>query len=301
MTIVFQTPKFSKMKKLVLSAAVVLAVIGTACGNKERTQQLESENSQLSGDLREALATQDSLLVLVNDITDGMNQIKDLEHILSTPSGLNSENPNRKEQIRNDMIAIQQSLQQRRERLAQLEDKLKKSSGQNATLLKTVENLKSQIAEQETEIATLHNQLAAANIQITSLNQAVDSLNRDVTIEKEQRAAAQEEVSNLTNDLNACYYVIGTNRELKAHDIIEGGGFLRKTKVLQSEFDRNYFTRGDMRTLTTIPLHAKKGKVLTPQPQDTYEIVKEGDQAILRITNVKRFWETSNLLVIQVD
>ncbi|MDE7449766.1 MAG: hypothetical protein K2M72_06075 [Paramuribaculum sp.] len=289
------------MKKLALSAAVVLAVIGTACGNKEKTQQLEAENTQLSGDLREALATQDSLLVLVNDITDGMNQIKDLEHILATPSGLSGESSNRKEQIRNDMIAIQQSLQQRRERLAQLEEKLKKSNGQNATLLKTVENLKSQIAEQETEIATLHNQLAAANIQITSLNQAVDSLNRDMTIEKEQRVAAQEEVSNLTNDLNACYYVIGTKQELKQHDIIEGGGFLRKTKVLQGEFDRNYFTRGDIRTLTTIPLHSKKGKVLTQQPKDTYEIVKEGEQAILRITNVKRFWETSNLLVVQVD
>lgn len=289
------------MKKLALSAAVVLAVIGTACGNKEKTQQLETENTQLSGDLREALATQDSLLVLVNDITDGMNQIKDLEHILATPSGLSGESSNRKEQIRNDMIAIQQSLQQRRERLAQLEEKLKKSNGQNATLLKTVENLKSQIAEQETEIATLHNQLAAANIQITSLNQAVDSLNRDMTIEKEQRVAAQEEVSNLTNDLNACYYVIGTKQELKQHDIIEGGGFLRKTKVLQGEFDRNYFTRGDIRTLTTIPLHSKKGKVLTQQPKDTYEIVKEGEQAILRITNVKRFWETSNLLVVQVD
>ena len=289
------------MKKLALSATVVLAVIGTACGNKEKTQQLEAENTQLSGDLREALATQDSLLVLVNDITDGMNQIKDLEHILATPSGLSGESSNRKEQIRNDMIAIQQSLQQRRERLAQLEEKLKKSNGQNATLLKTVENLKSQIAEQETEIATLHNQLAAANIQITSLNQAVDSLNRDMTIEKEQRVAAQEEVSNLTNDLNACYYVIGTKQELKQHDIIEGGGFLRKTKVLQGEFDRNYFTRGDIRTLTTIPLHSKKGKVLTQQPKDTYEIVKEGEQAILRITNVKRFWETSNLLVVQVD
>ncbi|MDE6249683.1 MAG: hypothetical protein K2M29_08245 [Paramuribaculum sp.] len=111
------------MKKLALSAAVVLAVIGTACGNKEKTQQLEAENTQLSGDLREALATQDSLLVLVNDITDGMNQIKDLEHILATPSGLSGESSNRKEQIRNDMIAIQQSLQQRRGRLAQREEK----------------------------------------------------------------------------------------------------------------------------------------------------------------------------------
>lgn len=288
------------MKKIVLLTAAVLALFGTSCGDKAKTQQLEQDNTELTSELKEAVANQDSLLSLVNDITAGMNQIKDLEQILSTPA-LKGDSQSRKEQIRNDMIAIQQSLQQRRERLAQLEEKLKKSSNQNSILLKTVENLKSQIAEQETEIATLHNQLAAANIQITNLNQAVDSLNRNVTAEKEQKEAAQEEVTNLTNDLYACFYAIGTKKELKEHDIIEGGGFLRKTKVLQGNYDQNYFTRADRRTLTSIPLHSKKGKVITQQPKDSYEIVMDGGQAVLRITNAERFWQTSDVVVIQVD
>ena len=32
------------------------------------------------------------------------------------------------------------------------------------------------------------------------------------------------------------YYVIGTKDELKEHSIIEGGGFLRKTKILPKRF-----------------------------------------------------------------
>lgn len=288
------------MKKIILLTTAILALFATSCTDKAKTQKLEQDNTELTSELQEAVANQDSLLSLVNDITSGMNQIKDLEQILATPA-LKGDAQSRKDQIRNDMIAIQQSLQQRRERLAQLEEKLKKSNSQNSILLKTIENLKTQIAQQETEIATLHNQIAAANIQITNLNQAVDSLNRNVVAEKEQKEAAQEEVTNLTNDLYACYYVIGTKKELKAHDIIEGGGFLRKTKVLQGDFDQNYFTQADKRTLTTIPLHAKKGKILTNQRQDSYEIVKEGDQAVLRITDAEKFWHLNNVVVIQVD
>lgn len=288
------------MKKIIILTTAAMALFATSCGDKEKAQKLEQDNTALNAELKEAVATQDSLLSLVNDITSGMSQIKDLEQILSAPS-LNGDMQSRKDQIRNDMIAIQQSLQQRRERLAQLEEKLKNSNNQNSILSKTISNLKGQIAEQETEIATLHNQLAAANIQISSLNQVVDSLNRGVAVEKEQKEAAQEEVANLVNDLNSCYYVIGTKKELKEHDIIEGGGFLRKTKILQGDFDKNYFTRADRRTLTSIPLHSKKGKILTSQPKDSYEIVKDGEQDVLRITNAEKFWSTSNLLVIQVD
>lgn len=288
------------MKKIIILTTAAMALFATSCGDKEKAQKLEQDNTALNAELKEAVATQDSLLSLVNDITSGMSQIKDLEQILSAPS-LNGDMQSRKDQIRNDMIAIQQSLQQRRERLAQLEEKLKNSNNQNSILSKTISNLKGQIAEQETEIATLHNQLAAANIQISNLNQVVDSLNRGVAVEKEQKEAAQEEVANLVNDLNSCYYVIGTKKELKEHDIIEGGGFLRKTKILQGDFDKNYFTRADRRTLTSIPLHSKKGKILTSQPKDSYEIVKDGEQDVLRITNADKFWSTSNLLVIQVD
>ncbi|MDE6377795.1 MAG: hypothetical protein K2K72_03520, partial [Duncaniella sp.] len=166
------------MKKIV-SLALLTAAILTGC-NGGKLREAEAQNEQLKGDLRETLATQDSLLVLVNDISDGMAQIKDLEKIISTPGGLGQESVSRKEQIRNDMIAIQQSLQERRERLAELEARLAKSNGENSTLKRTISNLKAQIADQTTEIATLTNQLASANIRIEELSSTVSSLNTQV-------------------------------------------------------------------------------------------------------------------------
>ena len=292
------------MKKFV-SIAVVAATLLTGC-NGDKLKTAQAENEQLKGDLRETLATQDSLLVLVNDISDGMAQIKDLEKIISTPGNL-GESASRKEQIKNDMIAIQQSLQERRQRLEELEKKLAATGGENSTLKRTVSNLKTQIAEQQTEIATLTNQLASANIKIeelsttvTTLNTAVDSLNTGLTEERAQKDAAIEEATAATNELNACFYASGTSKELKAKKILQSG-FLRKTKVMKGDFDESYFTTGDKRNLSEIPTHSKKAKILTSQPADTYEIVDVDGQKVIKITDPTRFWQLSNFLVIQVD
>ncbi len=293
------------MKKIA-TVALVAATILTGC-NADKLREAEEQNSQLKGDLRETLATQDSLLVLVNDISDGMAQIKDLEKIISTPGSLSGESTSRKEQIRNDMIAIQQALQERRQRLEELEKKLAATSGENSTLKRTISNLKAQIAEQTTEIATLTNQLASANIRIeeltttvSDLNTRVDSLRADVTAEEAAKREAQEEATAAVNQLNTVYYAIGTNKELKERGIIESG-FLRKTKIMKGEFDMNYFTTADKRTLTEINTHSDKAEVKTSQPKDSYTIVTVNGQKVLRITNPEKFWQLSNFLVIKVD
>lgn len=293
------------MKKLA-TAAIFTAVLFTAC-NGDKLRDAEAQNEQLKGDLRETLATQDSLLVLVNDISDGMSQIKDLEKIITNPGGLSGETSSRKEQIRNDMIAIQQALQERRERLAELEKKLEQGGGESATLKRTISNLKAQIAEQTTEIATLNNQLASANIKIeeltstvSNLTTRVDSLNTDVEEERAAKKAAEEAAIAADRELNSCYYAIGTNKELKERSILSSG-FLRKTKVMKGDFDMNYFTPADKRTLGEIATHSKKAKIMTSQPKDSYEIVDVNGQKVIKITNPAKFWQLSNFLVIEVD
>lgn len=286
------------MKKFVSIIATGMLLL-TAC-NGGKVKQLEDAKLMTDDSLRVALANQDSLLVLLNDITDGMNQIKDLEKILSNSSDLTAESQSRKDQIKNDMIAIQQALQERRERLAELEAKLKKSQGYSATLQRTVDNLKAEIANQETTISTLRNDLAVAKIQIADLGTKVDSLNTTVANVTEEKVKAEEATTTAINELNTCYYAIGTKKELKEAKIIETG-FLRKTKLLQADFQQNYFTKGDKRTLTTIPTHAKKAKVITNMPEGSYDIQAVDGFKVINVTNPEKFWSMSNYLVIQVD
>ena len=262
----------------------------------------DSINAALQDSINTANAERDSLMELMTDIAAGMDQIKELEDIVSV-NNLGRETPDRKQQLRDDIVLIQQSINKHKQRLNDLEKRLKQSTNYNSKMEKTIAGLKLQLEEQQKTINGLTSQLEAAHIQIKNLNQSVDSLstvNKTVIKEKE---AAQEESKQLTaevNNLNTCYYVVGSKKELKAHKIIESG-FLRKTKILQGDFEMSYFTKADRRTLNEIPLHSNKAQLMTNHPKDSYEIVDHGNGKLLHIINANRFWEKSNYLVIKVD
>ena len=130
------------MKKLTLFFIASAAML-TACNSKNE-QTVEAQGPTTADSLQVALANQDSLLVLMNDVAEGMAQIKQMENILSTTTDLSAESTDRRQQIKNDMLLIQQTLQERRNRLDQLEKKLQGSNANNQTLQKSIQTLKHQ-------------------------------------------------------------------------------------------------------------------------------------------------------------
>lgn len=315
MRMIIFNQKDIKMKKLAVFTVALAALSVVSCKDKSAEASQETANLDTASlvtmsreELEATLMTQDTLLSLVNDISADMIQLKNIEMIVSSPTGLNGETASQKQQIINDMQAVKQTLADRRKRLAELEAKLKNSSDENANLqktnanlLKTIENLKAQIEQNEMSIQELNKQLADAHVQIKSLNLAVDSLNTNVAEEKAGKEKAQQEAQNLTTELNTCYYAIGSKKELEANNIIKSG-FLRKTKILQGDYQMSYFTAVDKRTCHNIPLYSKKAKVLTNQPADSYRFVEDANgMKTLEISNPNRFWAASNYLVIQIN
>lgn len=290
------------MKRTLSITVIALAIIASSCGGDKPKQPSTEETLQLTqSELAQAVADQDSLLSLMNDISAGMARIKELENILTSPSALNNETPDQRQQIKDDIQSIQNELQARRDRLDALEKKLRKSQNQNSILQKSIETLRAQIDEQDKTIASLRTSLAEANIHIEALTRNVDSLNSTVAIVDQARQEAEDRSQNLSNELATCYYAMGSKSELKEHKLIETG-FLRKTKVMPGDFEASFFTRADKRTLSLLPLHSAKAKVLTNQPADSYTIESDANgMKSLRITNPERFWEVSNFLVIQTD
>ncbi len=289
------------MKKLLM--LLVTASMLVSC--KDKAAEDEAARQQALQDAtRQELATavndRDQLLSLVNEISTGMDQIKRLENILTVSNGISGETASQREQIEADIAAIQATLQQRREQLADLEARLKKSNLNNKNLQTTIETLRGQIDSQAAEIETLRANLADAQTRIGTLTTAVDSLNSTVATVTDERNIAQQEAVDVTNELNTCYYVAASKGELKAHKILETG-FLRKSKLLKGDFDQSFFVTADKRTLTSIALHTNKAKVLTNQPEGSYRIVDENGQKVLRILDPVAFWSLSNYLVIQID
>lgn len=287
--------------KRILFIPLATAILLSSCGNKKKLEETQVTLDMTRVELAQAVADQDSLLSLMNDIQAGVSQIKELENILASNTSISSETPDRRQQIKDDIASIQRELQARRDRLDALEKKLKSSNSQNATLKKSIETLRAQITEQDNTINSLRSSLAKANNHIETLTRDIDSLTSTVAIVNQAKEEVENQNTNLTNELAECYYAMGNKKELKEHNLIETG-FLRKTKVMPEDFETSFFTKADKRTLSLLPLHSKKAKVLTNQPSDSYSIeTDENGMKSLKITNQERFWEISNFLIIQID
>lgn len=239
------------------------------------------------------------------EVSDGMNQILDMQNQMSVEN-LNSDSPDKKIQLRNNILAIQQGIVEQKQRVAQLEKRLKQSTNYSDAMKKQIASLKQQLDHQESIINSLTAQLQAAHVTIKNLNTKVDSLNTEnahvTSAYNSASARAQEETqraNNLVNEMNVCYYVVGSKKELKRQKIIETG-FLKKTRVMEGDFTQSYFTKADKRTLNRIALHSKKAEIMSRHPSGSYVIEDEGGQKVLKITNPSRFWELSNYLVVKI-
>lgn len=291
------------MKKMFVYGVLALSLL-TSCDNgREKAVQQELANQQALNEatreeLQSAINERDELLALVNEVSSGIDEINEVEKIITINGGVELST---RSNLTNNLASIRNTLAERRQRLADLEKKLKDSKLSGNKMLQTIESLRKQIDEQASQIESLAACLETANRKITELDTQVDSLHSTVQTVTDERNAAREEATQEANKANECFYAIGSKKELKDHNIIESG-FLRKTKIMQGDFDKTYFIQGDKRTLKTIKLHSKKAKVVsTNQPANSYEIVDVNGEKELKILNPSEFWSLSNYVVIQID
>ncbi len=291
------------MKKLIwlMALAIVVGAVATSCNNsKKDADEDQDQTADLSEELSAAKNQQDSLIVLLTEMADGMNEIMRMENIVNS-SNLSQESQTTKDDMKNNMNAIAQELAARRTKIEELEKKLKQSGNLSSQTQKSIESMKAQIETQQQEIDKLNKQLEEANKKISDLTDQNNTLNKTVATVTSEKDAAKAEAARTADELNTCYYAIGSNKELKSHNIIQKK-FLGRTKVMEGDYEMSYFTKGDKRKLKSIPLHTTKAKVMTTQPEDSYEITEDSEGSlVLKITNSSKFWEKSNFLVIQIN
>ena len=71
--------------------------------------------------------------------------------------------------------------------------------------------------------------------------------------------------------------------------------------MLQSSFNKEYFTKIDIRVDKEIKLYSSSAKILTSHPASAYTLQRDANkQYVLRITDPQQFWSTSKYLVVLV-
>lgn len=271
----------------------------TSCSDKNRLQEDSLRIAGLSAELEQATDYKDSLMLIMGDIYMGLDSINMQEGLLNNMGA--GDNHDRRGEIRTNLENIRRRLAQNRELLAEMEAKLGKQNGQNKVLVQTIERLKAQIESQNTRIIELESALVTARGTIDTLRSDLAYSQEQVKNESAEKEKAQQEAVAANNQLNRCWYAIGTANELKNNKLLEKK-FLGSTKVLRGDFNEAYFTAADKRTLSSIPCNSKKVKIWTNHPAGSCEIVENADKTkTIKILDAVKFWSLSDHLIVQID
>lgn len=283
------------MKHLSYILPIIAVVMMMAC--EEKKPVIEQPKAEPNDSLQRIIEQKDNeindLMATFNEIQDAFQQINEAEKRVTISA--TGENANQKQQIMENINFISNTMKRNRELINKLREQLRESSLKGDELKKTLDNLMTQLDDKERQLKELRAELDAKNIHIAQLDETINTLSTDVSDLKQESSQKSETITSQDKELHTAWFVYGTKSELKEQGILDGG------KVLQGQYNKNYFTKIDIRVQKEIKLYSRSAKVLTAHPSSSYTLQLNADkQYVLRITNPDQFWSTSKYLVVQV-
>lgn len=282
------------MKKLFFMVCCA-ALLMTGCKDGKNAPGLASV--QQTDSLNDVIAQKDSeineMMGTLNDIEEGFRLINEAENRVALLK--NGEGTSKKQNLKENIQFIAERMKQNRELIAKLQKQLESSTLKGGQLKKTIDNLTAQLEAKDKQLLALREELDKKDIHISELDETIGNLNTNVSNLSADNQQKTETINAQDKQLNTAWYVFGTKKELKGQHILEGG------KVMNGNFNKNYFTKVDIRNTTEIKLYSKSAKLLTAHPASSYSLTHDASkQYVLRITNPQIFWSTSKYLVVLV-
>ena len=282
------------MKKLFLASLCLAALVGCQDNKSKVDGAVTAERDSLNKVIAQKDNEINDIMSTFNQIEEGLREIGQAEGRISVAG--DGEGASRTQRIAENMQFIQQTMQQNRELIDKLRMQLRESSINGEQLKKTIESLALQLEEKDKELQQLRAELDAKDIHIMDLDEKIANLNTNVSNLSSESAKKTETINAQDKQLHSAWFVFGTKKELKQQQILKDG------KVLQGNFNKEYFTKVDIRVDKEIKLYSRSAKMLTSHPSSSYTLQRDANkQYVLRITDPQLFWSTSKYIVILVD
>ena len=287
------------MKKLSILAVCALAIV--SCKNEAPKQDLMM--TQLRDSLNTIIAQKDTeindMIATFGDIEEGFREITEAQSRVTLAQ--QGEGTNSAKRIKENMQFIQQTMRQNKELINKLKQQLRDSSFKSEELKKLIDNMQQQLQEKEAQMQALREELDKKDIHIAELDETVANLNTDVNQLTEETTQKSQTISQQDKQLHTAWFVFGTKDELKKQNILTKDGMFSKTRLLEKDFNKDYFTKIDIRIDKEIKLYSKSAEILTSHPAGSYTLQRDANkQFVLRISNPETFWGTSKYLVVLV-
>jgi len=192
-------------------------------------------------------------------------------------------------------------LQANKTELERLRSQIKRSAFKSSQLEHTILRLTKSLEEETTKVSLLQVELAEKDSIIIKLDTKVTDMGKDIEELSTDNKTKETKIKEQDETIHTAWYVFGTMSELKQQKIVTSDGILSAKKVLQRDFNKNYFVRIDARNTKSIPLYSTHAKILTSHPKSSYTLDKENGNFVLLILDTDDFWSISKYLVIEVE
>jgi hypothetical protein len=289
-------------------ALLIITVLFFSCKNDDQTSQsslkneILIENLQKKNDSLKEYATQSEeslsdFMKAFNAILNNLEEIKKKENIISLTAQNMETVGMGKNQIQKDILLIYDLLQENKETVNNLREKLEADDMINEDMQKSIDMLSLYVERKNDEILNLRNSLQNMSSEMHNLNSSIDSL---IATNKQQniKLKAQDKI------INTGYYIVGTQKELYEKGIItrEGGIVgLGSVNTVNEHFKNNTFGSIKIDNTRKIPLNCKKAKLLSTHPAQAYKFDGPNEKINnLVITRPEKFWSTSRYLVVEI-
>lgn len=296
------------MRKL-LYVLLMLAVIVPAMmscsgeGDTSREDELRIERDSLL-----ALATSNQrdlerMTMFFNDVSACIDSITEQESILVNQVDPETNRRYSRREVARRLSQLEEIISGQRNRIDSLMNTLNDRVDTTRTrgLRSTIQYLTSQLEAKEAQIARLQEQIRGHRQNIDMLQGQVQELTGEVEDLNTRNNELEQAVTAQTEIINEGYVLIADKERLRDLGIIEGGGFLRRTRVNLNRVSREMCSRVNMAQMTSLPIPSTKVKVLSPVPEGSYSISKSNGSSTLTINNPTAFWSLSSVLVIQTE
>ena len=248
---------------------------------QQATAQQEDMRGRYDRAVNEIVMIQDSLnaIVLGEEAVRNLPARNDVE--VQVPGTLH-------DQVLTRIATLKSAIERTKERIEELDGRLKKNGVKIAGLERMVAGLRKSVTEKEEHIAQL-------STQVDTLQTRVAGLSTEVEVQQVVLTEKQQELAMI-------YYTIGTKKDLTRNGVVESkGGVLGFGKTLKPSGlgNESAFTPFNTDQQMVIQIPSEKAQVLSAQPVSSYVLQPVGkDMVELRIVDPKEFRKIKQLVIL---
>lgn len=290
------------MKKLIiLGLGASVFFLGGCVESSQKYKTLQARLDSLTVVHTAQNTEMEEVLTDLNEISAGMQSLRDAEHLLTLEAAKEGKAGSKSKQqlarLKNDVQAITEAIAGYKSQIAKLESR---NRNQSAEFKKLIAGLNQELELRSQKIEEITAQLAEKNKQLAVKTQEVENLTQNVEALDKANKSQQMTINEQDMAIHQAHYLVGSRKELKEAEVILRQG-LFCPPIVSSQAQKANFSDLDIREMKSLPLNAKKAKLLSAHPADSYTLeTSEDGNLILKISDENSFWKQTKYLVVMV-